>query len=58
MTACPSDTSTPAQGDLRLLAMVTVNMGPGIMTPDKEVMTTVPKAANMESFIRNILFSL
>jgi hypothetical protein len=47
MTACPSDTITPAQGDFRLLTRLTVNKGPGIITPDKEVMTTVPNAASI-----------
>jgi hypothetical protein len=32
-----------------LLAMVTANMGPGIITPDREVTTTVPKAASIKA---------
>jgi hypothetical protein len=44
--ACPSDTITPAHGDFMLLVMVTANMGPGIITPDKDAVITAPKAAS------------
>jgi hypothetical protein len=55
-TACPSDTITPAHGDFRLLARVTVNIGPGIITPDNEVITTVPNAASTWLLKYKILF--
>lgn len=47
MTACPSDIWVPAQGDLKLLASVTANMGPGIITPDNEITTTLSKTGNI-----------
>src|SRR3990172_9385737 len=47
MTACPSETCIPAHGDFRLLGSMTVNIGPGAITPDSDVTMTVPRAASI-----------
>jgi hypothetical protein len=46
ITACPSEIWAPAQGDLKLLANVTANIGPGIITPDNEITTTLNKTGS------------
>jgi hypothetical protein len=51
ITACPSDIQIPDQGDRKLLASVTANIGPGIITPDNEMTTTLSRTGNISGNI-------
>jgi hypothetical protein len=51
ITACPSDIQAPAQGERKLLASVTANMGPGNITPVNEMATTLSKSGNISGNI-------